>query len=142
MSNKPSLYSKPFSIYGIGLFYGNFCKKWLFQPFLLGLYIQYVWNTNRKVSILVKMSYKPSLYNKPFSRYSHWAIFINFFKKKAYKNVSPLIQKMTPLSKPSNQSKISKNVIKPTGSRNSYGTFDFDPTIRFLDASICVDKPF
>ena len=40
-----------------------------FYPFLLGLEMYFIWNTNKKSYIPVKMSYKTSLYGIPFSRY-------------------------------------------------------------------------
>ena len=58
------------------LYFGHFTKM-RFQPFLLTLEIYIIWNTNRKLGILVRMSGESAPYNEPFSRY--WIFLIQPF---------------------------------------------------------------
>ena len=70
MSYEKGSYNIPFSRY---LIMAIFFKESQFQPFPLGLDMYFIWKTNRKLHIPVKMSYETSLYGMPFSRYRNLA---------------------------------------------------------------------
>ena len=69
MSYKLKFYGKPLLRYENQPFFSQKYQKWLFQPFLLVLGTQFIRNTNRKVPIAVKMSYKTKLYDAPLARF-------------------------------------------------------------------------